>query len=327
MDSTGYTYNDGATGLVPIKAIIPSEYKTKAEEWAEYLHSITLSGNKKTANLRTKDDELKDQEALEFIDKFPRPNHPPSDDFDPSMAYGFMLYNESGITKTYWTKYVGKLRQNKSEYFEQDKYLEWITEIFTVLNGDHPHFHDPFYYYKPGKNGSYYDVMNSLRTWWNFNFPSFLAKYLWAQDAKNTDNAISIEGSFENEDGGSHLAAEIASKGNMVSTPEEEYELSVVENFLKSFNSAPWTDYVPKSTITYRDFMKAIVDGSANSRSGVKKNLGIHSSVEGKAIAKIQNHMQQCGVDINAFADYIRKYPITAKEILEGNTKISFKDM
>ena len=343
MDSSAYNYADGAEGLCPIIKVVPPEFQSEAKEWAAYLHSITLSGNKKTAEMRTQEDIEKDEKAIEFLNMFPRPNKAPSPDFTPAVYWGFMLYNESGITKTYWKNYVGTLRKNKSDYFNLDKYLEWITEISVILSGKHPYFHDPLYYYtvngknKQGKLVGYFDVMNSFRTTWNSQFPSFIAKYLWKQDAMNSDWAganekgqkiISIEQAMENEDGGNHLASQMAqSNKNMGTlTPEDEYEFSVVEDFLRSFLKKPFTDPLPKSEISTKDFVRALVSGEVGSNAALKKALGIHSSVEQKAIANVTKQMEVFGVDKNSFAEYLSRFKDIGVEILDGK-KISFRDI
>lgn len=55
---------------------------------------------------------------------------------EESAVYGFMLYARKTIAKYYWISYAHKATNyNKSEYYDEDKYLEWLTEIWVVLAG------------------------------------------------------------------------------------------------------------------------------------------------------------------------------------------------
>ena len=329
MNTTNYSLGN-AQGQVPVEQIIDRKYLSDAKQYADRLRDLTLSG-KVTANNRTPDQIQKDNEAIQLLTELSECNN-------PALAYGFMLYDEAGITKLYWTQRVGKLRQDKREFFSLDKYLEWLTEIFATLNGDHPKFHDPLYYYKPdsidkqGRHVGYYDVLNSFRVEWNRHFLPQLAYYLYEEDQKYQDYGVSIDAAMENENGaGNHLEAEIAKNGNMISNPEDDEAFHSVEEFLKAFNEPPLNGPVPlkagtKATgLTYKDFMTAIVDGTMRNASNIRSKFTIGLNVQERIMAKIQKYMEQYGVDIQTLADYIKDYRTVALDILAGHDT-SFTD-
>lgn len=323
MDSTKYT-DEAATGQIKIEEFIDSKYLSQAEDYAQQMRDLTFSG-KITRDNRTEEEQEKDLEAIDLLNKLAECD-------DPALAYGFMLYDETSIVKIYWAKRVGKLRKNKSEFFELDKYLEWLTEIFTTLNGDHPKFHDPLYYFKPGgksKKGDTvgdYDVMNSFRVHWNMYFLPILAMYLYAEDQKYNDYGISIEDALSDADnaGKNHFEAEISQKANMLSSPEDDAEFSEVEEFLKEFTRFPLNNPIPfkagtKATgITYRDIMIAIVDGSMKTPTNIRAKFQIGLSIQERIMAKIKKIMDKHGIDIQTLADYISEYRTVALDILNG---------
>lgn len=333
MDSSAYNYADGAQGLVKIIDLVPAKDKDAAEEWAAYMHSITLTGNKKTADLLTEEDIEKDKKAIELLNKFPRKNHPPSDDFSSALVWGFMLYNESAITKKYWDVYVGKNNPRKAEYYDPVKYAGFITEIYIILSGKHPFFHDPLYHYtidgenKKGVHVGYFDVMNSFRTAWNSHIFTHLARYMWRQEAKDHEASptISIEASLENEDAGNHLAGEMSKNAAAVSSPEDEYDFIEVEDFLRSIKGSEWESPIVKNGVSYKDFVKALIGGVATSNAGFKKELGLNRNSEEKAADKVMKQMKKFGINIQTLSDYLSRYSTIAKDILEGKN-VSFKD-
>ena len=321
---------DQTEGIVPIKSIIDQKYFNQAVQYSEYLKAISLKGNFTDETQRTQDDIAKDNEAIDILNELAQCNN-------PALAYGFMLYNETGIMKQYWAKRCGKLRQRKAEFFNQDVYLEWLINCFKILNGDHEYIHDPLYYYKPGgtdRKGNqvgHYDVMNSFRVYWNMYALPILAQWLFKQDQKETDfGAISIEASMENADAGHHLDAEMA-EANGSSDPSQDAEFDIVESVLRTFTRAPWNQPINAASkaggATYLDVMKSIVAVSCDSLAGLRKNLNLSQSVQTKAIAKIKSYLEGEGVTITDLGEYLSKYANTAIAILDGNTKATFRDL
>lgn len=328
MKNKGYTL-DQTEGLVPVRKIIEPKYKNEAEQVAAYLNAITLSGDVTKAN-RSPDDIKKDQEAIDFLNELSQCNN-------PAFAYGFMIYNETGIMKQYWSKRCGKLRKNKTEFFQQDVYLEWIINVFKILNGDHEYIHNSLYYYKPGgkdKQGrpcGDYDVMNSFRTHWNMYCLPILAKWLFSQDRKETDyNAVSIEASYNNADAGHHLEAEMADSVGS-SDPMQDAIYDEVETCLRGFTTSPWTDPISANTksgaVTYLDVVKSIVAVSCDSLAGLRKQLNLSQSVQNKAIERIQSYFSKCGISVQDLGDYLSRYATTAMDILNGDTTASFREL
>lgn len=321
MNTTDYELGD-AKGAVPIEKFVEAQYLEEAKQYAALFTSLTFKGNITRTN-RTPEQQEADKRAIELLKEL-------ADCNSPALAYGFMLYNESSITKIYWTKRVGKLRQDKREFFALDKYLEWLTEIFAMLNGDHEKFHDPLYYFKPGGNRKGtavgdYDVMNSFRTHWNMYFLPILAMYLYQEDQKYNDYGVSIDAAMENENGaGNHLEAELAQKGNMIRSPEEDSDLLEVEAFLKAFTQSPLCDPIPfkagtaATGVTYRDIMRSIVDGTMNNPTNIRAKYKIGLSIQERIMDKIKKVMDRYGVTTQTLADYISEYRTVALDILDG---------
>lgn len=321
MNTTDYELGD-AKGAVPIEKFVEAQYLEEAKNYAALFTSLTFKGNITRTN-RTPEQQEADKRAIELLKELAECNN-------PALAYGFMLYNESSITKIYWTKRVGKLRQDKREFFALDKYLEWLTEIFAMLNGDHEKFHDPLYYFKPGGNRKGtavgdYDVMNSFRTHWNMYFLPILAMYLYQEDQKYNDYGVSIDAAMENENGaGNHLEAELAQKGNMIRSPEEDSDLLEVEAFLKAFTQSPLCDPIPfkagtaATGVTYRDIMRSIVDGTMNNPTNIRAKYKIGLSIQERIMDKIKKVMDRYGVTTQTLADYISEYRTVALDILDG---------
>lgn len=352
MDTTKYNINnDIAQGIIDIEKFIPSGHLAAAQGYKDLMIELTLSGNIRADN-RTVEEEQKDLEAIELLKNF----HKNQDNSD--LAYGFMLYNESSIVKIYWAKRVGKLRADKREWFSLDKYLEWLTNIFEVLNGEHTGFVDPLYYYKfksskefgtntPSEDDSeeteedladarrgHYDIMNSFRVWWNRFLLPKLAAWLYQQDVKYQDYGISIDQVTEegSETGANnHLEAEIAEKGNFVRSPEEDSDFKAVEDFLRAFTRAPLNGPVPLKAgtkalgMTYRDYMIAIADGSMKNASRLRSRFNIGLNVQERIMQKIKKTMDQYGVSLETFAEYLHRYQTLALDILNGSDK-SFTD-
>lgn len=321
MNTTDYELGN-AKGAVPIEKFVEAQYLEEAKNYAALFTSLTFKGNITRTN-RTPEQQEADKRAIELLKELAECNN-------PALAYGFMLYNESSITKIYWTKRVGKLRQDKREFFALDKYLEWLTEIFAMLNGDHEKFHDPLYYFKPGGNRKGtavgdYDVMNSFRTHWNMYFLPILAMYLYQEDQKYNDYGVSIDAAMENENGaGNHLEAELAQKGNMIRSPEEDSNLLEVEAFLKAFTQSPLCDPIPfkagtaATGVTYRDIMRSIVDGTMNNPTNIRAKYKIGLSIQERIMDKIKKVMDRYGVTTQTLADYISEYRTVALDILDG---------
>lgn len=321
MNTTDYELGD-AKGAVPIEKFVEAQYLEEAKNYAALFTSLTFKGNITRTN-RTPEQQEADKRAIELLKEL-------ADCNNPALAYGFMLYNESSITKIYWTKRVGKLRQDKREFFALDKYLEWLTEIFAMLNGDHEKFHDPLYYFKPGGNRKGtavgdYDVMNSFRTHWNMYFLPILAMYLYQEDQKYNDYGVSIDAAMENENGaGNHLEAELAQKGNMIRSPEEDSDLLEVEAFLKAFTQSPLCDPIPfkagtaATGVTYRDIIRSIVDGTMNNPTNIRAKYKIGLSIQERIMDKIKKVMDRYGVTTQTLADYISEYRTVALDILDG---------
>lgn len=321
MNTTDYELGN-AKGAIPIEKFVEAQYLEEAKNYAALFTSLTFKGNITRTN-RTPEQQEADKRAIELLKELAECNN-------PALAYGFMLYNESSITKIYWTKRVGKLRQDKREFFALDKYLEWLTEIFAMLNGDHEKFHDPLYYFKPGGNRKGtavgdYDVMNSFRTHWNMYFLPILAMYLYQEDQKYNDYGVSIDAAMENENGaGNHLEAELAQKGNMIRSPEEDSDLLEVEAFLKAFTQSPLCDPIPfkagtaATGVTYRDIMRSIVDGTMNNPTNIRAKYKIGLSIQERIMDKIKKVMDRYGVTTQTLADYISEYRTVALDILDG---------
>lgn len=315
-----------ARGLVPISSIIEDQYKADAYEYCNRFNELTLQGSV-TKDERTPEDRAKDLEAIELLKEL-------GECSNPALAYGFMLYNETGIVKQYWAKRCGLMRKQKGRFFDQDTYIDWLINIFSVLNGDHESIHDPLYSYKPGGRNTRgqavgdYDVMNSFRTYWNMYCLLMLAKWCYKQDQieMSSYNDVSIEQSLENADAGHHLDAELADKTNY-SSPEDDMTYNEVEKVLRTFLKPEWSQPLragAKSGATsYLDLLKAIVSSKVSSLADLRKEFNLSQSVADSSLAKIQKNFSNYGLTLNDFATYLSKYPVVAKDILDGK-KVSW---
>lgn len=332
MNSTKYVADYDTHGIVKIEEIIEPKYLEEAKTYRDLFKELTLSGNVTRSN-RSEEDLQKDVEATELLKEMATGlNHP--------LAWGFMLYNEASITKIYWTQRVGKLRQDKREFFNRDKYLEWLTEIHAVLIKGHTKYTDPLYYYKLGKKSRAgevvgdYDVMNSFRTHWNMYFLPILAMYLYAEDQKYNDYGISIDAALENENGaGNHLEAELARHVKSY-TAEDQASFIAIENFLRSFTKAPLNQPIPLNTgakavgVTYREIMLSIVDGTWTSGKAAYEKFLIGPSIQAKVLQKIKFEMGKHGFSLEEFGRYLEDYRTTAIDILNGiDASFSFEDV
>ena len=271
-----------ARGLVPISSIIEDQYKADAYEYCERFNELTLQGSV-TKDERTPEDRAKDLEAIELLKEL-------GECSNPALAYGFMLYNETGIVKQYWAKRCGLMRKQKGRFFDQDTYIDWLINIFSVLNGDHESIHDPLYSYKPGGRNTRgqavgdYDVMNSFRTYWNMYCLLMLAKWCYKQDQieMSSYNDVSIEQSLENADAGHHLDAELADKTNY-SREEYVYLAKLYEkaqrfpDMVKSINK--FVELDPKLTRDERNILSA---GYKNIVSDKRASWRLLNSMEKK---------------------------------------------
>ena len=333
MDSTKYTTDYETHGLAKIESIIPAALVRRAHEYEELFKSLTLEGNVTREN-RSVEQKNIDKQATKELLAF-RAEDVESVEIE-ARAWGFMLYNEASITKIYWTKRVGKLRQDKREFFALDKYLEWLTEIYAVLSRGHSKYTDPLYYFKlstRSRSGNIvgdYDVMNSFRVHWNMYFLPILAMYLYQEDQKESDYGISIDAALENENGaGNHLEAEISAQMNTVCDSEQYVVFSQVENFLKAFLKAPLNEPVPLNAtakgygVTYLQILKSIVDGSWSSGQAAYEMFKIGPSIQANVLSRIKSEMKEYDIDLKDFAEYLDSYRNTAIDILNGEN-VSF---
>ncbi len=322
MDSTNYQADYDTHGIVRIEEIIEQQNLEQAKAYRDQFKELTLSG-KITKTNRTPEDIQKDKEATVLLKEL-------GTGLNEALAWGFMLYNEASITKIYWTQRVGKLRQDKREFFNRDKYLEWLTEIHAVLIKGHTKYTDPLYYYKLGKKSRAgdvvgdYDVMNSFRTHWNMYFLPILAMYLYQEDLKYADYGISIDAAMENENGaGNHLEAELAKQSKNL-TSEDQADFLAIEDFLRSFTRAPLNEPIPLNTgakaqgVTYRDIMLSIVDGSWTSGKAAYEKFLIGPSIQAKVLQKIKYEMNKYGIGLEELGKYLEDYRTTAVDILNG---------
>lgn len=340
MDTTAYEDNPFASGQIPIEKFIPREYLQAAKDYKTLFESVTLTGNVKPNN-RTPEQIKKDEEAIELLKELGSKDK----NKDPAIAYGFMLYDETSITKIYWANRVNRLRYDKSEFFSLDRYLEWLTAVSDVLLNNHPKIFDPLYYYKvdtvkkDGTRVGYYDVMNSFRVQWNRTCLVKVAYLLRLQDKADREmgmshvddsedtniQMVSYEGALENENGaGNHLEAQMSANGNFVTSNDDEDTLRAVETFLKSFvdgnlsGAVPFKSGTKAAGMTYRDYMIAIIDGSVNNVSAIRNKFILGQAVQARINAAIESEMTKCGITLQDLANYLADYKTVALDILNG---------
>lgn len=333
MDSTKYTANYDTHGIISVEEFIDPKYLDEAKRYFELFKSLTLSGKVESEAARTPEQVQIDADAQKLIKELGKGKN-------PALAYGFMLYNETAIVKLYWTQRCGKNRQDKREFFSLEKYLEWLTEIYTVLIGEHPKFHAILYYFKigqasrSGKIVGTYDVMNSFRVFWNSNFVGTLARWMFEQDKLQADEGISIEAANDSENGyGNRFEAEMVKNSGIIPSTDQFDTFEAVENFLRSFTAGPLSEPVPLNTgtkssgVTYKEVLVALVDGSYSSGKAAYQKFAIGPSIQQKILAKIKYEMKRHGFELTDFAGYLDTYRTVALDILSGNTEATFKDL
>jgi hypothetical protein len=71
--------------------------------------------------------------------------------------------------------------------------------------------------------------------------------------------------------------------------------------------------------------MIAIADGSTKNASRLRSRFDIGLNVQERIMQKIKKTMDQYGVDLETFAEYLHRYQTLALDILNGSEK-SFTD-
>jgi len=302
--------NDG-TNLENIKVedLIEDKYLDKALEYYELFEELTLVGDYKKAEDRSKEDVEKDQRAIQLLKKL-------QTNTDPALAYGFMLYDESSITKAYWTKRVGDRKDphTKQPWFKKNKKAEWLYEIYLFLTGQNPKFKgNQLYYYKFTQSTGLFNIMNNFKMHWNMYALSELNKYIFKRNANEYKSLGDSKNDFE------------------ITTDYSEDDIADflnVEDFIRYFAKKGPVKANSGSSLeglTWKKILEEIIKNKDERAVKLSKVLGLSGqSVLYKVTDELKKDMKKFDVDQNSFAKYISKYETVALDILNGkNTTFS----
>lgn len=319
-------------GAIKIIQLVPANLRDQAQAYAEEMVELTSKTGMKNSDDRDQAQIDKDTRAVELLNELKYEDN-------EALIWGFMLYNESGICKKYWTNRVGKLRKNKGPWFEKEPYIQWLSEIHIALSGKNPSFKDPLYGYSPdgtnkGKRVGFYDVMNSFRTYWNMYFLPILAEKMYKEDQKDSDydkSTISIDQLDDKDDGAfrNRVEGEMSNAtGAQIEDPEVFEDYLVVEEMLKAFTQAPLNQPMPflaKTSAaygtTYLQVMKVLMDSLSGDEKGItnfRTKLKLSQETQVKVMQKIQEVMEDYGVSIQLLGDYLSNFHPIAVKILKG---------
>lgn len=329
-------------GQIKIIDFIDDKYRKEAEDFRDYLKSITLTGDRQKKESRTKEDIQKDLEAADFIRLLKERAT------TPAQAYGYMLYDESSITKIYWAKRVGKTNKYKKPYFEEDPYLEWLVEIYTILLGKSDVIKaDPTYYAKIANNEDIerldpnttnkiisFDIMNSFTYWWNQYCLLALSNELHKRDMDIRSKDISIDSTMSSNSEADNkkknaFDSEISANGPQYLDPQTTELYLNIEDFLHEFTKEPWNQGIPLnknstgSKLTYLSVLKEIVKQNYKSLGELRDRLGVSGYIFKLIVDKIQKEMKNWYIEPEDFNKYISIYKSVALRILAGQ-EVSF---
>lgn len=323
QNSKGPEFKQESWKSLPIISIIDDKNKDEVIRVKDYLNSITLKGDyRKKEDVDPKSEKL-DKEALDFLKRISEGTATSNE------IWGYMLYDETGILKKYWSFRVGKNRKNKSQFFDTSIYQDWLMEIYEVLSKHHSIIKDPLYYFKlddlnrKKKRVGNFDIMNSFRTWWNMYCLNALAWNIMKREDKSQNMEISIENSLENnKDKGNHLLAEISVNAE----DSKDYIFSTVEDFLKSFTNKKYKVPLSKSVnVSCLDILKNLVYPKTTSISQFRNDLKINISIQNKSKSMIENQMNKFGINVKDLTSYLKNYSTVANSIL-NNKSVSYKN-
>lgn len=323
QNSKGPEFKQESWKSLPIISIIDDKNKDEVIKVKDYLNSITLKGDYKKKEDVDLESKKLDKEALDFLKKI-------SDGTATSNEiWGYMLYDETGILKKYWSFRVGKNRKNKSQFFDTSIYQDWLMEIYEVLSKHHSIIKDPLYYFKlddlnrKKKRVGNFDIMNSFRTWWNMYCLNALAWNIMKREDKPQNMGISIESSLENnKDKGNHLLAEIS----INEEDSKDYIFSTVEDFLKSFTNKKYKEPLSKTVnVSCLDILRNLIYPKTTSISQFRNDLRININIQNKSKSMIENQMNKFGINVKDLTSYLKNYSTVANNIL-NNKNVSYKN-
>lgn len=295
--------NDGAKlNAVKVEDLIEDKYLDKALKYYELFEELTLRGDYKKAEDRSEEDIEKDQKAIELLKKLQR-------NTDPALAYGFMLYDESSITKAYWTKRVGDRKDphTKKPWVRPEKQIEWLCEIYLVLTDQNPKFKDHLYYYKFTDNTGRFNIMNNFKLHWNKYMLSEINKYIFKRNVKDYKSLGDSKDDFE-------IKADYSD--------EDIDNFLLVEDFIKYFAKKGPVKANSGSSLgglTWKKVLEEIIKNKEGTAVGLSKVLGVSSShMLLKLRDELKKDMKKFDIDQDIFAEYISKYDGVALDILNG---------
>lgn len=295
--------NDGAKlKAVKVEDLIEDKYLSKALEYYELFEELTLRGDYKKAEDRSEEDIEKDQKAIELLEKL-RVNT------DPALAYGFMLYDESSITKAYWKKRVGNRKDphTKRPWTRPEKQANWLYEVYLVLTDQNPKYKDHLYYYKFTNDTGKFNIMNNFKIHWNMYMLPELARSIFKRNAKDYKSLGDSKNDFE----------------TTADYSEEDIDnFLLVEDFIRYFakkGSVKANSGSSLEGLTWKKVLEEIIKNKKGTAVKLSKILGVSSSsVLRKLWDELKKDMKKFDINQDIFTEYISKYDSVALDILNG---------
>lgn len=287
---------------IKVEDLIEDKYLDKALEYYELFEELTLRGDYKKAEDRSEEDIKKDQRAIQLLKKL-------QTNTDPALAYGFMLYDESSITKAYWTKRVGDRKDphTKQPWFKKDKKAEWLYEVYLVLMDQNPKFPDPLYYYKFTDTTGRFNIMNNFKMHWNMYLLPVLSRSIFKRNVNDYKPLGDSKNDFE-------IKADYSE--------DDIADFLNVEDFIKYFAKKGPVKTKSGSSLeglTWKKVLEEIIKNKDERAVKLSKVLGLSAhSVLYKVTDELKKDMKKFDVDLDSFAKYLSKYEDVALNILNG---------
>lgn len=295
--------NDGAKlNAVKVEDLIEDKYLDKALRYCELFEELTLRGDYKKAEDRSEEDIEKDQKAIELLKKLQIHT-------DPALAYGFMLYDESSITKAYWKKRVGNRKNphTKQPWTSLDKQADWLYEVYLVLMGQNPKCEDPLYYYKFTDTTGRFNIMNNFKMHWNMYLLPVLSRVIFERNVNDYKPLGDSKNDFE-------IAADYSD--------EDIDNFIQVENFIKHIYKKGTIKTNKGSSfegLTWSKVLKEIIKHKEETLSQLTTVLDLPQVQSFYKLEDVlKKDMKKFDIDQSIFAKYISKFEDVALDILNG---------
>lgn len=245
-----------------------------------------------------------------------------------SAIFGFMLFCRQLIAQYYWKSRVMATRYDKSRFFSEDEYIDWLTNIFGLLKNTYE-FGSPMKNFKFDKAVSTGGPAKQLRYWFTKSLMS-LARIMKKEDQEFETDDISIEGATELESGFDRKL-DAAVSMNSKSTHDASYSVDVLDlkqtvaSIVKNgeLDIIVGTDKSNPKKRTALDMLYVIIDPETSdyvlsSVMNISDYMGMDWSVGRKYKEVIAEVFKKYDITPSTFFDIIKTDPDSILNILSG---------